>query len=113
MTEIVINERGGSQSRLDERYDLLPTNAIASAARVLADGAAKYGVDNWRLIDERDHINHAIAHLFKHLADDQSEPHLDHALVRIMFAADLKATASKGIPGKVVVDLSSQPNIFD
>ena len=86
--EVVTNEAGGQQSHVAARYDLLPHKALKEEAIVLGEGAAKYGVDNWRLISKEDHINHAIAHLFLALAGDTSENHLANAACRVHFAND-------------------------
>src|SRR5207253_801882 len=57
---VVVNSQGGRQSRLAFRSDLLPASAIIDVARVLEEGAAKYGKDNWRQIPRVDHLNHAM-----------------------------------------------------
>jgi len=83
------NDKGGKQSDIPGRFDLVPPIAIVLAAKVLAEGAEKYGVDNWKLILAEDHINHAIRHLYLWL-DEKDSPlslnHLTHAMVRVMFA---------------------------
>ena len=88
MDSIDVNEKGGKQSAVSERCDLLPPRALLAAARVLAQGAAKYGEENWRLLPVKDHVNHAIRHLLLSRTDDTSEPHLEHAACRILFALD-------------------------
>ena len=65
--EIAVNEKGGMQTRLDTRFDLLPPAATRSVAEVLAYGAKKYATNNWRLIGTNDHINHALTHIFNFL----------------------------------------------
>lgn len=84
--ETVINNKGGKQSKVPYRMDLIDPYAILKAAKVLAEGAEKYGVDNWRLIPCSDHINHAIVHFYSWLAGDRSDDHLTHALCRAIFA---------------------------
>ncbi len=84
--EIVVNDEGGKQQALGYRFDLFDPHAMYKLAAVLKKGADKYGADNWRGIPARDHVNHAIEHLFAYLAGDTSEPHIDHALTRTMFA---------------------------
>jgi hypothetical protein len=85
-----VNERGGKQSALDTRCDLLPPDAILQVAAILKRGASSYGLDNWRKIDRRDHINHALTHIFKYLSGDTSETHLANATCRMMFALETK-----------------------
>lgn len=83
---IVINEKGGGQSRVLYRFDLIDPKAILATTKVLAEGAEKYGVDNWRLIDIKDHLNHLIIHAYAYLAGDESDEHLSHAVCRALFA---------------------------
>jgi hypothetical protein len=86
MDEIITNDRGGSQSNIGVRYDLIPGSAIREIALILSAGAVKYGDDNWKLIPVRDHINHAINHLFLWLDGDRAENHLGNAACRCLFA---------------------------
>lgn len=83
---IVINEKGGGQSNIPYRFDLIDAKALFEMAKILSEGANKYGVNNWRLIPTEDHINHAISHLYAHLAGDRQDDHLGHAFCRAMFA---------------------------
>lgn len=83
---VVVNKKGGGQSKVEYRFDLLDAKAMFAMTRVLQEGAEKYGADNWRLIDVNDHINHLIIHLYAYLAKDTSDEHLAHALCRAMFA---------------------------
>ena len=88
---IETNEHGARQSRIDGRYDLLPPIAIAQIATVLKQGHDKYGDGNWQKIAKTDHVNHALAHIFKYLefdADD-AEHHLAHAATRLLFALEV------------------------
>lgn len=85
--ETVENENGGRQSKLNARFDLIPPQPLFQVAVVLAEGAVKYGEDNWKLIPTNDHISHALAHLFAYLAGDTSDSHLSHAACRVLFAA--------------------------
>ena len=84
--EIAVNAEGGKQQRLNYRFDLIDPHAIYKLASVLAGGCEKYGPDNWRSIECRDHLNHAIEHIYAHLGGDASEDHLSHALCRLVFA---------------------------
>ena len=88
--EKVVNGAGGKQSKLDYRFDLMDSRAMFELAAVLSHGAEEYGVDNWRKIPSRDHINHAITHLYAHLAGDTQDEHLSHAFCRLMMAVGTK-----------------------
>lgn len=88
----VTNERGGSQSHIPVRFDLIDPKALFAMAAVLHEGAEKYGEDNWRLIDIRDHLNHAMMHINAYLAGDTSDDHLSHLLCRATFACGVALT---------------------
>lgn len=93
-SNIITNEHGAKQSRVDERLDLIPTRAVLAIGRVLAEGEGKYpaidGRPNWELIPTREHVNHALVHLYKHLSGDVGEEHLTHAVCRLLFALELR-----------------------
>lgn len=80
------NERGGKQSHVPVRFDLIDGKAMFAMAAVLHDGAEKYSPGNWRLIPTRDHLNHALMHIYAYLSGDRTDDHLSHALCRITFA---------------------------
>jgi len=82
------NDQGGKQSAIPVRCDLLPARAVLEIAATLAPAAIKYGPDNWRRIARKDHINHALAHIFAHLAADDADDHLKHAACRLLFAME-------------------------
>lgn len=86
-----VNAQGGKQSLVPYRFDLLDPAAMFAMAHVMHTGAAKYGDDNWRRITVQEHINHAISHLYAHLAGDTSDDHLTHALCRAMMAKAVEA----------------------
>lgn len=88
----VANENGGFQSEVAYRLDLLPPQAILAVGKVLMKGIKKYPKDNWRKISVDEHLNHAMIHLTAHFAGDTSEPHLDHAACRILFALEVSIT---------------------
>lgn len=81
-----VNEKGGKQSYVAERMDLIPTRPLLLLAQCLGFGAAKYGENNWHLISERENLNHAQIHITLWLDGDRSEPHLVNAAARIFFA---------------------------
>lgn len=87
--EIEVNERGGRQSRLAYRCDLLPQSALLSVAAVLKRGAEKYGENNWHSISTREHLNHALTHILKFLQGDTAEDHLDNAACRMLMALEI------------------------
>lgn len=82
----ITNEKGGKQSFIEARFDLIPAYSLQVIAKILSVGAEKYGVNNWQLIDTNDHINHAINHLYMFLSGDTSENHLGNACCRCLFA---------------------------
>ena len=62
------------------------TKALVRIAKVLQYGADRYEPNNWRLIPQESHINHALIHLVAHLMGDTQDDHIDHALCRLMMA---------------------------
>lgn len=83
---IVTNEQGGSQSRLDFDFTQLDADMLTRVARVLHVGAQKYGEKNWQKIPTKDHINHMIYHAIMANTSDTSEDHLANVICRAMFA---------------------------
>jgi hypothetical protein len=62
------------------RYDLISPIGLREVARACAEGAAKYGDWNWEKgMPVNDLLNHVLAHVYKFLGGDRSEPHLGHA----------------------------------
>ena len=59
---------------------------VMKIAKVLQYGASRYAPNNWRLIPQEEHINHALIHIVAHLAGDRQDEHIDHALCRLMMA---------------------------
>jgi hypothetical protein len=91
-----VNAKGGKQSALPYRTDLLPPLACLSVSEVLAGGARKYGENNWHKIGVREHLNHVLTHLFAYLAGDGSDDHLEHAACRALMALEIKLREAKG-----------------
>ncbi|TXH10028.1 MAG: hypothetical protein E6R03_15885 [Hyphomicrobiaceae bacterium] len=85
---MVQTDRGGLHSDTPYRVDAVPPKALLAIASVLKAGAEKYGLDNWRRIARTEHLNHALVHIFAHLAGDQSDDHLAHAGCRLLFALE-------------------------
>lgn len=65
-------------------YDEL--QQVVKIAKVLQYGADRYEPNNWRLIPQQEHINHALIHLIAEIADDTQDEHANHALCRLMMA---------------------------
>lgn len=80
------NAAGASQSAIPYAVVSLDAGALLAAARVAAAGDAKYGVDNWRGITTREHLNHLLVHVLAYLAGDRSDEHLSHAICRALMA---------------------------
>jgi len=75
-------ETGAVRSRDadDTRYDLITPIGLRRLAETYAEGALKYGENNWLAgIPSSDLFNHAVRHLYLWLAGDTSEDHLAHA----------------------------------
>ena len=89
-TEIVTNERGGKQSKVEYGFHLIDKAAILKLAEVLQYGASRYARDNWRKIPSEEHFNHMQIHYYAWLSGDTSDDHLGHFFCRAMM---LYATA--------------------
>lgn len=86
----VVNEKGGKQSLVPYRFDLMDAPAMFALAKVLYEGSQKHGEDNWRNIAIREHLNHLLAHVYAYLAGDTQDDHLEHAFCRAMMAVALR-----------------------
>jgi len=84
--ETITYDNGASESKTELRFDLIPPDEIATIAKVLGQGAVKYGDDNWKALPTWTHLNHALQHIFAYLANDKSDDHLSHAATRLIFA---------------------------
>ena len=74
---------------LELALDALETdelNRMIKIATVLQYGASRYAPNNWRLIPQEQHINHALIHILAEIMGDTQDDHLDHALCRLMMA---------------------------
>lgn len=110
---ILPHKSQGLQSDIETVFSRADPEAMLALGRVLAFGEKKYqykdvplGEENWRYITVRDHIDHALEHLFKELRemqhngeaqpdDEDAGTHLEHALCRVMFALGVKL--NKGV----------------
>lgn len=82
------NAHGGKQSDSPYRTDLLQPLAMLHLAKIMKYGAEKYGDNNWHAIPTAEHLNHAMTHLFAHLAGDTQDDHLGHAAWRVVSALE-------------------------
>ena len=80
-------DSGATRTDIQERWSLLPMDALRAAARVMARGAKTHGDRNWeRGIPIEDICDHAFNHMAKYLEGDRSEEHLAHALCNLCMA---------------------------
>lgn len=86
---VIVTSGGGKHAASPYAFELVPAGALFEVARTLADGARKYGVDNWRHVPINDNLGHALQHVYGYLAGDISDDHLAHAACRILFALEL------------------------
>jgi hypothetical protein len=71
----------------DLRYDLITPIGLREVARAYAEGSKKYGDYNWEKgMPVHDLLNHALAHIYRFLEGDRSEPHLGHAAWNLLAA---------------------------
>jgi hypothetical protein len=86
--EIVTNEQGGKQSKLEYAFELMPPEALKRVAHVLYTGKLKYGANNWQNIpDAKEHLGRAMYHITQAIEGrDHSEDHMANAICRLMFA---------------------------
>lgn len=62
------------------RYDLISPIGLRRVAETYAEGAARYGANNWRKgFPFSDLLNHLQKHIEQFKAGDESEDHLAHA----------------------------------
>ena len=71
---------------------------LTRIAKVLQYGAERYEANNWRLIPQEEHINHALIHIIAELSGDTQDDHIDHALCRLMMT--FATTQSEGFSYK-------------
>ncbi len=88
-------ETGAVRSRDADkvRFDLITPIGLRRLAETYAEGAAKYGANNWkRGIPASDLINHVIRHIYLWLGGDRSEDHLAHATWGLMTTMHFEET---------------------
>lgn len=82
----VVAANGAKQSHAPYAFTSIDPLALFRVAEIQKGGDDKYGPDNWRRLPTEDHINHALSHIYGHLAGDTSDDHLGHAATRLLFA---------------------------
>lgn len=60
--------------------------SILKIGKVLQYGVGRYEANNWRLIPQEEHINHALIHYVAYLMGDTQDDHVDHCMCRLMMA---------------------------
>lgn len=65
----------------DEKRDI-----VLMIARTMEYGIGRYKLNNWRLIPEEEHLNHALIHLFMADIGNTDDDHIAHFYTRIMMA---------------------------
>ena len=87
---------GATRSTIEERWTLLPMDALQAAARVMARGAEIHGENNWRGgIPINDVLDHAMNHIAQYVLGDRSEEHLAHALCNLCMAVHFDSQHQK------------------
>jgi hypothetical protein len=83
------------------RWDLVPMGALAAVVRVLTFGAAKYGDENWRTVEDSRRRYYAAA--MRHVAawwageardSESGEHHLAHAMCCLLFVLELEGASA-------------------
>lgn len=84
----ICNYMNGSIDKCTMTYRIMKKypDALIQIAKTLEEGVARYPMNNWRLIPEEDHLNHALIHLYALEEGDTQDDHLGHFLTRIMMA---------------------------
>lgn len=75
-----------SKDEMTQRVLEQVPDALIQIAKVLEYGASRYPINNWRLIPEEDHLNHALIHLYALEQGDTQDDHKGHFLTRLMMA---------------------------
>lgn len=65
-------------------------NRLLLVVKTLEEGAERYPINNWRLIPEESHLNHALTHLFAAEQGDKQDDHIAHFLTRMMMVIATK-----------------------
>jgi len=101
MTEIVTNEQGGKQSKIDSKMTEVPPIGLLEVAKVMSEGLEVYpreanGTPNWHKIDCCSNLDHGIEHIANFLAERNKanrsknlmREELSHAAARLLMALE-------------------------
>lgn len=91
---VIVNEYGAKQTDIGARYDLLPARAVEEVAKVLKQGAEKYGEDNWRGLSVAEIHNHTIGHAVQFNQSNTLED-LSHTACRALMALEIYLEQTK------------------
>lgn len=77
----------------DVRFDLIPQRMLERVAKVMKNGAVKYGEHNWtKGFKWSVCINHLARHLYLYLTGDKTEDHLAHMVCNLGFLIEFETT---------------------
>jgi hypothetical protein len=85
----VFKDNASQRSERKSRPDLLPSEAVLAAGRVLAFGLEKHPDELWKTLSVEDHVAASLRHIYQHQNGpdpETGESHLAHALCRLAFA---------------------------
>ncbi len=85
---------GAKRSTIPVRCDLIPANALMAVAEAMAEGAVRYGDHNWKGLPPEEILNHAMRHLYLHMAGDRKEPHLRNAAANVLMLLSMECTSN-------------------
>ncbi len=105
---VLTNAAGGKQSHIPFRFDLLlRCKSIAEVAKIMAEGAEKYGAENWHNISSQEHLNHALTHISAYQLGDTQDDHIGHAVCRMIMAHEM-SMKEEAAEWEERVDISSE-----
>jgi hypothetical protein len=100
--EIVTNELGGKQSKIDSMITEVPPLALLEVGKVMGLGRSNYpreadGTPNWHRIDSSSNLDHALEHIANYLAErnrpdrrpEYLREELSHFAARAMMALEM------------------------
>jgi hypothetical protein len=91
---VITNSRGGKQTDLKARYDLLPALAVKAIAGVLERGAKRYGEGNWHSLSVEEIHNHTLGHAIAfNRTNDIAD--LEHTACRALMALEIALREEK------------------